>query len=163
MEVIFLGKTWRINFAEGDLNELWRILLVSERKYPIVWLQSGYVVHENHLNPIILLQDCKFFFITKGDSNDFYKKRYQTTFQEILYPMKDLFFKNMNRSKGISLSEKNSFVTFPFNDVSELESRSIIHGSQKALESSTAPDYWDALLLNISISINTGCYPEYKI
>ncbi|MDV3685276.1 hypothetical protein CMU45_02640 [Elizabethkingia anophelis] len=163
LEVKFQDKLWKSNYAEADLFELWRFLQHKDRKYPVIWLQTGYVVNERRNSNRITLQGCKFFFITKGDSNDYYKRRFQTTYQEILYPLKDLFIKSIEKSKGISYYDDFSFITFPFNDVSELSARDAVNGSKRLDENSIGQDYWDSLLLNIDLTISTGCYPEYNV
>lgn len=163
IEVKFNNTIWTNNYSEGDLFELWRFLQHKDRKYPVIWLQSGYTVKEKLNGSKISLIGCRFFFITKGDSTDYYKKRYLTTYQEILYPLKDLFIQKINNSSGIERSEDINFITFPFNSVSELSARDSSNGSKRLAETSDTPDYWDALLLNMDLTINTDCYTEYEI
>ena len=97
----FQIKSWDVNYAEGDLAELSKKLELSETKYPIIWLQTGYRVVEKKGQ--LELNDCNFFLITKGDEHDLYKKRYQTNYQEMLYPLYDKFKQAISKSKGVSL------------------------------------------------------------
>ena len=109
----FQIKSWDVNYAEGDLAELSKKLELSETKYPIIWLQTGYRVVEKKGQ--LELNDCNFFLITKGDEHDLYKKRYQTNYQEMLYPLYDKFKQAISKSKGVSLLNQDiSFVSMPF-------------------------------------------------
>lgn len=161
LEVNFNGGLFKSNYAEGDLFELWRELNKNSTKYPIIWLQSGYEVEESSIfgNRFITLNNLKFFIITKGDTNDYYKKRYKTTFNDILYVLKDKLI-NTLKVTGFILSDNFSHVTFPFNDMSEAN----ISGMKVKPQTSTIEAIWDALYLNIpSLQINSDCFKEYLI
>lgn len=162
----FNGKTWDANFIEGDIFEVWKVLNDKKTKYPLIWLQSGYRVNDSILvgNPIIRLENINLYIITLGSTNDFNNKRYKTTFGEFLYPLKEKLINKLNKSKGFELDTNYSYVTFPFNDMSELNNRSVNNGKKIATQSVTIPDVWDAIAIDLPyLQINTDCYKEYSI
>lgn len=154
----FNQKDWVVNFTEGDLFELNKKLMLSTTKYPIIWLQSGYTVSDYKLGSKVELQNCNFYLITKGDKNDLYKKRFETNYQNMLFPLLDKFKKVIAKSKGVSmLNDTINFVQFPFNDVTELT-------SNEGRKLATVPDVWDAIAINgINLRISKNCYPEFII
>ena len=150
-------NSWDVNYAEGDLAELSKKLELSETKYPIIWLQTGYRVVEKKGQ--LELNGCNFFLITKGDEHDLYKKRYETNYQEMLYPLYDKFKQAISKSKGVSLLNQDiSFVSMPFNDVTELNSKG------KMAQKATIQDIWDAIVIEgLNLRIKMDCYSEFKI
>jgi hypothetical protein len=161
ISIDYNGKSWANNFIEGDIFQLWEVLSTKKTKYPLIWLQSGYTVKESNLpgNNQKNLENCNFYLITKGDSHDLNKKRYIDTYKYIIYPLLEKFKSVVSKSKGIRLGNDYEYVTFPFNNVSELENKS----SRSKPQTSTLSDIWDALYLNVDITINGDCYPEFKI
>ena len=162
----FNNKSFTANFIEGDIFEVWKVLQDKKTKYPVIWLQSGYRVVESRIlgNDILRLENLNFYIITLGSLNDFNNKRYKTTFGEFLYPIKEKFINLLQTSKGIDLPDTYSFVTFPFNDMSELSNRTINNGKKIANQSVTIQDIWDALAIDLSyLIIHKDCYLEYSI
>lgn len=159
----FNGKNWEVNYTEGDLFELNKKLLTSHTKYPIIWLQTGYEVKDYHkAGDRVDMMNCNFFLITKGDLTDRYKKRYQTNYQDMLFPLYERLKKAFKMSKGVHIMNDDiSFVELPFNDVSELTAR---EGKKRSPENATVPDIWDAIVIRgINLRISAQCYPEFKI
>ncbi|WP_027380832.1 hypothetical protein [Chryseobacterium daeguense] len=161
--VEYNGNTFTNNFIEGDIFEVWGILKKAKTKYPLIWLQSGYRVKESTLpgNKVKELSNCNFYLITKGDAHDLNSKRYIDTYKFILYPLLEKFKKGISETKGISLSNEYEYITFPFNDISELSAKE--SSSKRYGEKTALMDVWDAVYLNIGITINGECYPEYKV
>lgn len=159
--VTYNGKDFINNFIEGDIFQVWEVLASKKTKYPLIWLQSGYRVTENNLpgNNVKTLNDCNFYLITKGDLHDFNEKRYLDTYKSILYPMLEKFKKLCYDSKGVVMADEYSYITFPFNDIEELQKKEAKNRPQK----STLSDIWDALYLTTDLSIKEGCYPQFKI
>lgn len=153
------GKVSLVNYTEGDLFELNKKLLNAETKYPIIWLQSGYTVEESRLGDITL-SNCNFFIITKGDQHDYYKKRYETTYQDMLFPLFEWYKGVFRKTRGISLeTDPIRFITLPFNDVTELNG-----GGKRNPQLATVTDIWDAMVLNnIEITIKADCFPQFLI
>ncbi len=164
-EIPFNGKGWDINYTEGDLFELNKKLLLSQTKYPIIWLQTGYKVREHRISKKIELDNCNFFLITKGDQHDLYKKRYETNYQEMLFPLYDVFKETIRKTRGISiLNDTIDFTELPFNDVSELTARDGMYGRKRPSENATVPDIWDAIVIHgLNLEINEDCFPQFKI
>lgn len=163
--VEFNMQCWDVNYTEGDLFELNKKLQLSNTKYPIIWLQTGYRVSEYVLGRKLELSNCRFFIITKGDKHDLYKKRYETNYQKMLFPIYEKFKKTFIKTKGIEiLNDKIDFIELPFNDVSELTSRDGNYGKTRPPESATVPDIWDAIVIEgLNIRINEDCFPQFKI
>ena len=159
MSVDYDGKNWKVHFYEADIFELNKILLSAERKYPLIWLQTGYEKRERINGGRFELQNLSFFIITKGDQTDRYNRRFATSFANILYPILDKLLITIKRESGFGFgSETQKTTDLPFNDVAELISR------QKIKPQATAvPDIWDALILDIDLTVNPDCYPEYFI
>ncbi|KQR93298.1 hypothetical protein ASG01_08865 [Chryseobacterium sp. Leaf180] len=154
LKATFNGAEWVVNYTEGDLSELSRKLNDSTTKYPIIWLQSGYSVERSIAPVLTKIDSCKIFFITKGSTIDRYEKRYDSTYQDVLYPLLVRFDELIRKTKGISASNTDNFTTFPYNDSTDINK-----GEQKI----TVTDTWDALLLETGLTISDGCYPQYLI
>lgn len=157
ISVDFIGKNWRVNYTEGDLFELVAKLNDSTVKYPIIWLVSDYNVVRKKQEGKTVLENCKLFFISKGSLTDRYEKRFETTYNEVLYKSLSEFDKLIRKRKGISASDTDSFNVFPLNDMNKNEK------AKEIPQLSTVNDIWDALLLNTEISISDDCFPELKI
>lgn len=157
------GKSYTNNFIEGDIFQVWEVLNKKQTKYPLIWLQSGYRVKESILpgNKIKEMPNCNIYLITKGDAHDFNSKRYADTYKYILYPLMEQLKKSLSTTKGISLSNDYEYITFPFNDISELSAKET--NSKRLGQKTTLSDIWDAVYLNIGITINGGCFPEYTV
>lgn len=166
LNVVYQGQDYQVNFAEGDLFELWKVLQSKKQKYPIIWLQTGYNVINNIRGNRVELQKLRFFFITKGSANDFYKKRFADTFNDILYPLFNDFINLINTTQGISLANDTfSFTSLPFNDLSEIATRTRDYGNKIRTQNTTTPDFWDAIVLDINLAIDPNCHnlKPYKI
>lgn len=164
-QITFNQLPWTVNYTEGDLFELNKKLLMSETKYPIIWLQTGYKVREYRAGNKIELQNCNFFLITKGDQHDLYKKRYENNYQNMLFPLYENFKEVIRKTRGIEiLNDTIDFVELPFNDVSELTARDGKNGTKRNTESATVPDIWDAIVIDgLNLKINEDCFPQFKI
>lgn len=158
LKVSYKDNEHQANFTEGDLFELWKVLQSKKHKYPIIWLQTGYRVVHNIRGSRTELKNLRFFFITKGSMNDYNEKRFIDTFQTILYPLFGLFLNKIKQTSGISLGEdKYSFITLPFNDISELSSRERDYGNKKTSQTTMVQDVWDAIVLDIDFNIDNEC------
>jgi len=155
ISINFNSKDWVVNYTEGDLYELTKKLDDSKTKYPIIWLQSGYSVERSKTSRKITLKNCKFYFITKGSDTDYYEKRYNSTYKEILYKLLLKFDEVIRKSKGITATDTDSFTTYPFNDTSEL--------NWKKEQILSIIDIWDALELETDLEISIGCYNQFLI
>lgn len=163
MNVDFNGKNYTINYTEGDLFEIAAKLKDSSTKYPIIWLQTGYKVQRDKQRRETSLVGCRFFFITLGSKTDRYKQRFESTYNNMLYQCLVKFDKIIRTKKGITASNIDDFVVFPFNDVDELSRREANNGSRSAEQSTTITDIWDALLLETDLVISDGCFPQLII
>lgn len=161
-EVQFNSGRWYVNYTDGDLFELNKKLYLSEQKYPIIWLKSGYTITEHLMSKDVVLSNCTFGLITKGDANDLYKKRHETNYQCMLYPLYEKFKEVFRRTNGISIEDSEiNLVEYPFNDVTELITR---EGRKNKREANPIPDIWDAIFIdNLRIKINEDCFPQFKI
>lgn len=162
MSINAFGGDWVVNYTEGDLFELTKKLDDSNTKYPIIWLQSGYKVARNHQQGQTQLENCKIFFITKGDMHDRYEKRYSTAYDEMLYPLLGKFDKLMRKTAGFFAADTDNFTTFPFNDTTELNRRSTQNGT-KTPQQTAIIDIWDALLLETDITLDNCQFEHLKI
>lgn len=157
ISVEFEGRQWTANYTEGDLFELVAKLANSETKYPIIWLQTGYTVERRKQEGITKMLNCKFFLITLGSKTDRYKKRFDSTYESMLYPLLVKVDKRFIGTKGITASDVDSYMVFPLNDIAKDE-------KGKAIPELTAvTDVWDAVLFETDITINDDCFPELKI
>lgn len=164
--IAYQGREWVANYSEADLQELWNVLQSSERKYPLIWLQTGYTVKQDVRGQKTHLENLRFFFITLGSSNDFYKKRFVDTFQEVLYPLFNGFLTKIKKTNGVSFDgDYYLFTTLPFNDVSQLQNRYSDYGNKVSNQTTVLPDIWDAIMLDISLSLDNECenIKQFKI
>lgn len=160
INVMYSSGCFPVYFYEADLFELNKVLLSAKTKYPLIWLQTGYQKKERIQGSRIELNNLSFFIITKGDQTDRYDKRFATSFDSIIYPIIDKFLNIIRRESGFGFGSDDYTTTdLPFNDVAELMTR-----QQKAKPQTTAvPDIWDATILDIDLTVNPDCYPEYFI
>lgn len=162
INVDFNGSDYLANYYEGDLFELMAEITTAKAKYPLIWLQSGYDVYESTKrgDNYVRLHDVKFFLVTKGDGNDRYKKRYRTTFNDMLYPLKSKLLNKLVKADGFTVSDDIKSITFPFNDMSENN----VSGMKLKPQTATIDAYWDAVYLHIpELRINSECYKNYII
>ncbi|MDN5395023.1 MAG: hypothetical protein L0G39_09105 [Chryseobacterium sp.] len=155
------SREWAIKYTEGDLFELTSKLMDSASKYPLIWLQTGYVVGKGKSDRETILKSCRFFFITKGSGTDRYKKRFEDTYQNMLYPMLLQFKKLLDKKNGILISSDWNFTALPLNDVDELNSKDE-NGKRKTQKVVTG-EIWDAIILEIDLTISESCFPDLII
>lgn len=154
----YKGKEYQVNFTEGDIFELWKKQLNEKRKYPVIWLQSGYkVIHDVRGNNIGL-RNMRFLFITKGSVNDFNEKRFTDTFNEILFPLYSAFIDKIRKTQGVRFADNDySFVSLPFNDLTEISTRVRDYGNKVTTQTTTSSDIWDAIILDINLDLDPHC------
>ena len=162
INIDFFGDNFIVNYNESDLIELTRVLNSKVTKYPMIWLESGYRMVEpvNRGNKTLLLQGCRFFLITKGSQTDYPKTRFSTTYNELLYTLKEKFIDKIRKSKGISISGTNfTSTSLPFNSVSEILTR---YGTNNydndSARDNVSTDIWDAIVIECDLLIKTNCY-----
>lgn len=162
IDIDFLGNNFIVNYNESDLIELTRVLNSKVTKYPMIWLESGYKMVEpvNRGNKTLLLQGCRFFLITKGSQTDYPKTRFSTTYNELLYTLKEKFIDKIRKSKGISISGTNfTSTSLPFNSVSEVLTRYGSNNYDNDRErDNISTDIWDAIVIECDLLIKTNCY-----
>lgn len=155
----YKDKDYLVNYTEADLFELWKVLKSKKRKYPIIWLQTGYRVSQDVRGMKTNLDNLRLMFITLGSADDFYQRRFTDTYEEILYPLLHSFLEKIRNTAGIRLTHDNySFSALPFNDVSALDIRYSDYGNKAKSETTTLPDIWDAVLLETSLTIDNECH-----
>lgn len=161
MSIHYKANLFKVNFHEADLFELNKILVNSRTKYPLIWLETGYREQHRIQGAEVKLNNCNFIFVTKGDSTDRYSKRYDTSFNDILYPLVAKFEEKVNKTMGISFNKDyHDLISLPFNDVTELASKA---RAKKPTEGIPLTDIWDALILETDLSISPECFPEFII
>ena len=162
INIDFFGDNFIVNYNESDLIELTRVLNSKVTKYPMIWLESGYRMVEpvNRGNKTLLLQGCRFFLITKGSQTDYPKTRFSTTYNELLYTLKEKFIDKIRKSKGISISGTNfTSTSLPFNSVSEILTRYRTNNYDNDSErDNVSTDIWDAIVIECDLLIKTNCY-----
>lgn len=158
------GRDFTVNFTEGDLFEFTAALMDERTKYPHIWLQTGYVVGKGQTERETVLKSCRFFFVTKGSVNDRYKKRFRDTYQNILYPLLSKFKKKIEKQIGLSISGDWNFTVLPLNDVDEIQSnQDSKRVGKKQPQTTTTGEIWDAIVLEIDLTISEGCFPDLII
>lgn len=158
IKVKFQNKEWFANYTEGDLSELVvKLEKNSETKYPIIWLQTNYSVERNKQAETTKMIGCKFFLITLGSKTDRYKKRFESTYGNVLYPLLSKIDKVFEKQRGITASNEDSYMVFPLNDLATDEN------GNKLPQLTTIADVWDALLFETDIEITNSCFPDLII
>ena len=161
MQITYKSVGFKVNFHEADLFELNKNLVNSRTKYPLIWLETGYREQHRVQGSEVKLSNCSFIFVTKGNATDRYSKRYQTSFNDILYPLVAKFEEKIKKTSGISFDrDYHELISLPFNDVSELAVRS---RAKRNPENVPLTDIWDALILETDLSISPDCFPQFII
>lgn len=157
------GVDYVVNYTEGDLYELAAKLVDHQtmhlKKYPIIWLQTGYTVQRDKTKRSVKLEGCRIFFITSSQLNPRYKQRFETNYNDFLYRILLKFDDIIDRMPGINSEMIDEFRTFPLNDISELTKRERDTDRGKIAIS----DIWDAIEYTTDIEISNECFPEFKI
>lgn len=157
LNVVFNNNQYTSNYTEGDIFELVAKLNDSAAKYPIIWLQTGYTVERRKTEEKTKLIGCRFFIITLGSKTDRYIKRFESTYDNILYPLLNSMDKTFNKTRGITASDIDTYTVFPLNDLAKDE-------EGKNIPQLTAiAEVWDAVLFETDITISNSCFPELKI
>ncbi|AZB01289.1 hypothetical protein EG359_17445 [Chryseobacterium joostei] len=157
IKVKFQNNEFVANYTEGDLFELVAKLNDSATKYPIIWLQTGYTVERRKQEEKTKMIGCKFFLITLGSRTDRYKKRFESTYDNVLYPLLSKIDKVFDKSKGITASDVDSYMVFPLNDIAKDEN------GKQIPELTAITEIWDAVLFETDITISNSCFPELLI
>lgn len=157
----FQNKNWTANYTEGDLFELVAKLKESKSKlpqsYPIIWLQTGYVVERRKQEGITKMMGCKIYLITLGSKTDRYKNRFQTTYDNMLYPLLNKIDQKFRKTSGITAADNDSYMVFPLNDIAKDDKGTPIP------ELTAITEVWDAVLFETDLTISDGCFPELII
>ena len=155
---------WVVNYTEGDLFEIVRKLNDSKVKYPIIWLQTGYKVERNEQHQKTRILNPRIFIITKGNQHDRYEARFESNYQEMLYPILNKMLNVFSKKSGVNYSKTYTFTTFPFNDTTEMMRRESKYGNKTEPQTATLTDIWDALLLELPfIELADDCFSEFNI
>lgn len=153
------GNSWINNYTEGDLFELWDYLRQKDIKYPIIWLQTGYSVElDRNDKSRVNLNGCKIFLIRNGDFNDSYQKRFDSSYQNMLYPLLDKF---LAYKQGVTYSDNIRYKVLPFNAIDgsgQLMNDSSLRGQKASIQ-----DVWDAIYLEVDIHLDIDCFEEFII
>lgn len=157
----YQNKDWVPNYTEGDLFELVAKLKESKSKlpqsYPIIWLQSGYTVERRKQEGVTKMTGCKIYLITLGSKVFRYKKRFETSYENMLYRLLNKMDEKFRKTKGINAEDNDSYMVFPLNDIAKDEKGELIP------EFTAITEVWDALLFETNITITDSCFPEFKI
>lgn len=158
----FGSADWVVNYTEGDLFEIVRKLNDSKVKYPIIWLQTGYKVERNEQHQKTRILNPRIFIITKGNQHDRYEARFESNYQEMLYPILNKMLNVFSKKSGVNYSKTYTFTVFPFNDMAEMM-RKETNGKTNP-QTATLQDIWDALLLELPfIELADDCFSEFNI
>ncbi|MEN5308748.1 hypothetical protein ABE425_14625 [Chryseobacterium cucumeris] len=153
----FQDSDWLVNYAEGDLFELVAKLKDSTSKYPIIWLQTGYVVERRKQEGLTKMTGCKLFLITLGSKTARYENRFESTYDHVLYPLLKRMDEKFRKTNGLTAADNDSYMVFPLNDIAKDDKGNPIP------ELTTITDVWDAVLFETDITISNDCFPELII
>lgn len=153
----FQDRDWLVNYAEGDLFELVAKLKDSTSKYPIIWLQTGYVVERRKQEGLTKMTGCKLFLITLGSKTARYENRFESTYDHVLYPLLKRMDEKFRKTKGLTAADNDSYMVFPLNDIAKDDKGNPIP------ELTAITDVWDAVLFETDITISNDCFPELII
>lgn len=153
----FQDRDWLVNYAEGDLFELVAKLKDSTSKYPIIWLQTGYVVERRKQEGLTKMTGCKLFLITLGSKTARYENRFESTYDHMLYPLLKRMDEKFRKTKGLTAADNDSYMVFPLNDIAKDDKGNPIP------QLTAITDVWDAVLFETDITISNDCFPELII
>ena len=144
------GKDWKPQFDFGDEIDLNNFLNQKRKErsnpYPLVWLQTPFRSKEL-LDGSMELSDLNFVLATLSSATKSNKERLDITFEPVLIPLLGYFKTALNHSGFTSI------LTAP-------ETKRTNHFNYGKGNESTFTDIWDAIQVNIDISMNHNCLRE---
>lgn len=147
-----------VNYGEGDLKELVKIISNKESKYPFLWLKHDFQTPVPLTKGVTRLDvDLDFLILVDGSKNDLYYKRFEDKYENIIYPIIEAFLEVINLEKGVKVlydqNDAYSLVSdYPFNDTNSFD--------LSKDETSAINTVWDATTFPISLRFNPSCFKE---
>ena len=147
-----------VNYGEGDLKELVKIISKKESKYPFLWLKHDFQTPIPLQRGITRIDvDLEFLILVDGSKTDLYYKRFEDKYENIIYPIIEAFMEIMNNEKGVKIiyDTNNPYSLasdFPFNDTNNFD--------LSKEETSTINAVWDATIFPIKLRFHPDCFKE---
>ncbi|BAQ84155.1 hypothetical protein [uncultured Mediterranean phage uvMED] len=144
-----------VNYGEGDLKELVKILSKKQEKYPMLWLSNDFVVNTPVRRGVSRISvDLTFFVMVDGSKTDLYYKRFEEKYENIIYPVVEAFIEIINKEKGVSVLNDTSLPIsdFPYNDVNSF--------NVPKDQTMTINDIWDATKFTTTLQFSPECFEE---
>lgn len=141
------GKNWKPQFDLGDEIYLNNFLNQKRKEksnpYPLVWLQTPFRSKEL-LDGSLELYNLNFVLATLSSATKSNRERLNITFDPVLVPLLGHFKTALNHSGFTSILTKP-------------ETRLTDHFNYGKSNEATFTDIWDAIQVNIDVSMNHNC------
>lgn len=145
-----------VNYGEGDLKELNKVLTHKQEKYPILWLSSDFTTPTPLKKSVTRIDiDLTFFVIVDGSKTDYYRKRYAEKYEDIIYPVIEAFQEVITETKGVQILLDDDYLNisdYPYNNTNSFDS--------PKSETMTINDIWDATKFTTKLRFTPECFKE---
>jgi len=141
------GEEFPVIFDFGSEEDLNKFIRQEEKKYPLIWLQTGF--YEDKKDPQTISSNISLILATySGDVNKDNFQRLEDNFKKVLLPLLENIDKAFERSNIALFEDKNYRVTKFYNYGDGKE-----HGST---------DIWDAIKYEVSINFYDNCFKAFN-
>jgi len=141
------GVDYPVIFDFGNENDLNKFIRQEDKKYPLIWLQTGFMedISQSHY----VSTDLSFIIATySGDINKNNSQRLIDTFGNILIPLMENLDKAFTRSNTVLFSRPNRKITKFYNYGNGMKH--------------TSTDIWDAIRFDVEVIINDNCFKAFS-
>ena len=140
-DMVIDGDTFKPVFDFGDLKDLNKFLKQEEKKYPLIWLETGFEESFNEegvtISPNIVIAT---YGLNLSYSN---KQKLDINFKTVLLPLLENVIKTIERSNVINFNGEDYKITKYYN-----------YGDGGRHETT---DIWDAIKLEVEITLKEDC------
>jgi len=142
------GTDFGMVFDFGTAEDLEIFLKQEQKKYPLIWLETGFEeTHNTYEDALDVSVSLK--IATSGfDSTLLNQVRLTTTFKDVLIPVLENVRKAFERSNTVLLQSTEFKVTKYYN-----------YGSDNSQEQS---EIWDAIRFDVDLKFNSDCLKPFS-
>lgn len=138
------GESFDPVFDFGDVRDLNKFLKQEEKKYPLIWLESGF--NEEFYDEGVKIQP-NIIIATYGLNSSYSnREKLDINFKTVLIPLLESVIKTFERSNVINFDGDTFKITKYYN-----------YGNGERHETT---DIWDAIKLEVELTLKEGCIKQ---